>query len=263
MTLYAILLMFTSTSLAAIVVTALTAKGAVAFPSTSHVAAIIQSIASLVTVLTLAFAVYTYFALPPDGFTEFSKFPSPPQIGTDKLTVTYIFTSSGKLAHLIQEVGIYEVYKQTNGQANEDNSGICLDERFGSPSMIALLPDNVYGLTDYNDVMAKYTTPVRVVLADGTHDTFDTMLVPAQEQRAITATFKTTPANLDKFNAVAICPTFQYLDASGQPTTVVCKGWNTKFVTIGGFKGGRFDRSGPGPVRLLPSLDTALCRTAY
>lgn len=263
MSIYTILLMFTSTSLAAIVVMALTPDGAVKSPSTSHMTGMVQSVTSLVAILALAFTVYTYFVLPPDGLTEVSKFPSPMQIGTDKLTVTYIFSSTGKLAHLIQDVGIYEIYKHTDEQSNDDESGLCLDERLGGPSLVALLPQEAKDLlTNYNnEMMAKYTAPTRVVLADGPRDEFDTMLVPAQEQRAITATFRTSPANRDKFNAVAVCPTFQYLDANGQPKTVVCKGWNTKFMTMGAFKGGRFDRSGAGAVKLLPSLDTSLCRS--
>ena len=264
MSLCTILLLFTSTSLGAIFVTALTSKGAVNPSSTSHTAAIVQSITSLVAILALAFTIYTYFVLPPDGLTELSRFPNPPQVGTDKLTVTYIFSSTGKLAHLIQEVGIYEVYKQSDVQANEDDSGICLDERLYGPSTLARLPQQLKDkLTNYNnEMMVKYTTPLQVVLADGLHDEFDTILVPAQEQRAITATFKTTPADLDRFNAVAMCPTFQYLDANGQLRTVVCKGWNTKFGAFGGVKGGRVDVGGPGQAGLLPSLDTTLCRAA-
>ena len=76
------------------------------------------------------------------------------------MTVTYIFSSTQKLAHLIAEVGVYEVYKHTDGQTNEDESSICLDGRLGSPSFSALRPEQVKdALTNYNDeMMAKYTT---------------------------------------------------------------------------------------------------------
>ena len=114
-----------------------------------------------------------------------------------------------------------------------------LDERLYAPSFVALMNAQVKDLlVDYKGMMAKYTMPMQVILADGAHDSFGTVLSPAQEQRAIAATFKTTPANVDKFNTISICPTFQFVDATGQLKAVICKGWSTKLVSTGSFKRG-------------------------
>lgn len=218
---------------------------------------------SILSFLTSAFSLWfsIWFNIwPPDGLVEYSRFRSSPEIGDNTLTVTYIFSSTGKLAHLIDEVGVYEVYKHIKSPAVEGEGGVCLDWRLNPGNSLQMPQQMRDALVNFpNEMMAKYTTPVRVALSDGGHDKFDTMIVPAQEQRAVTATFRTTPANLERYNAIVMCPTFRYLGADGQPRTAICKGWEVDVIA----GGGRISHGDPPPVKLLPSLNTTLCRLTF
>jgi hypothetical protein len=101
----------------------------------------ISLLSVLISLAAFGFSVATYF-WPPDGLIANSRFRSS-QSNDNTLTVKYTFSNTGKLAHLVEDVGVFEVYKHVERPGGlKGNSDICLDWRL-EPSMSESMPPEV------------------------------------------------------------------------------------------------------------------------
>jgi hypothetical protein len=216
--------------------------------------AIVISVVALIW--SMANTYFTFFWHPQDLRVYF-RFPAPAaQVGTNTLNVNYIMSNMGNQAVLIEDVGIYELW------INSEHSTIrgaelhfCEDTIVIRPESLA--PGSRATLSTMKGVLVSLYQPVKTYI-DGTEEKTSSISVEAGKMRVIATTFETDPVPRNDYNTAVICPVIRLFDSKGYPVLAVCEGWQSTRVPLGTITSSPPNRPA---ARLLPISSAGACRS--
>lgn len=224
----------------------------------------------LISVVALLVSVansYFSFLWHPQDFRVYLRFPEPSEIGTNTLTLDYLFSNMGNQATFIEDVSIIEF--AING-TQPDSGGaelhVCEDSRLFRPDFLALIPLEFRRKLQMEGSSASFFTAVQPtkIFIDGSEAKSSSAAVEAGKMRVIGTTFETDPIPRDNYNTVVICPVIRFFDSRGRPVLAVCKGLQSTRVQLTRERGvGTVIGSPPGghSGRLLPVSSLGACRS--